>query len=73
MDGGTKIMVQDQGVPRHDYILLFSYTVRRISLGGGVQVVGIPSTNWLMGEDGRMAEGTLYTADNTFLSIVRRF
>ena len=56
---------------RHDYILLFSYTVRRISLVGGVQVVGIPSTHWLMGEDGRMAEGTLYTADNTFLSIVK--
>lgn len=58
--------------PRHHYTLSF-YIVRRISFVGGVQVVGIPSTHWLMGEEGRMAEGTLYTADNAFLSIVRRF
>lgn len=71
-DGGARRAVGG-GVPRHDYILLFCYSARRISFVGGVQVVGIPSTHWFMGEGGRMPEGTLYTADNTFLIILRRF
>lgn len=62
-------------MPWHDYILFLCYTARRISFVDGV-LVGIPSTHWLMGEDGRMPKGTLYTiytVDNTFIIILRRF
>ncbi|KFY63043.1 hypothetical protein V496_04262 [Pseudogymnoascus sp. VKM F-4515 (FW-2607)] len=48
-------------------------STRRISFVGGAQEVGIPSTHWFMGKAGRMSEGALYSADNTFLIILRRF
>lgn len=75
MDGGMEMAVQswEGGMPRRDYILLSCYIVRRISFVGGAQEVGIPSTHWFMGKAGRMSEGALYTADNTFLIILRRF
>lgn len=60
-------------MPRRDYILLSCYIVRRISFVGGAQEVGIPSMHWFMGKARRMSEGALYTADNTFLIILRRF
>lgn len=54
-------------MPRHDYILLYCYIIRRISFVGGVPVVGIPSTHWLMGGR-RMPEGTRYIQQITLFS-----
>lgn len=55
-------------MPRRDYILLHCYIIRRISFVGGVPVVGIPSTHWLMG-GGWMPEGTRYIQQITLFSI----